>query len=150
MKILLRKKTVWMLLLFLTACSSLAWTFPQGKGSGRGAAVGQGEENERGRAFGADQEKMVRDWFSDRRNLAGLPPGLAKREQLPPGLQRQLQRNGQLPPGLQRQLQPLPAALEQLLPGLSPGLKRGVIGDNLVLIEETSQMVLDIISLFVE
>src|SRR5690606_37311777 len=31
-----------------------------------------------------------------------LPPGLAKRDELPPGLAKQLARNGHLPPGLER------------------------------------------------
>ncbi len=31
---------------------------------------------------------------------AGLPPGLAKRDELPPGLEKQLEKNGTLPPGL--------------------------------------------------
>src|SRR5215210_942443 len=32
---------------------------------------------------------------------SGLPPGLANRRNLPPGLEKQLRRNGQLPPGLE-------------------------------------------------
>lgn len=35
----------------------------------------------------------------------GLPPGLAGRDRLPPGLERQLRETGSLPPGLQRQLE---------------------------------------------
>src|SRR3972149_1813438 len=46
------------------------------------------EQAAKGRAFGKDHEKTIRDWFGDNQNLQGLPPGLAKREQLPPGLQR--------------------------------------------------------------
>jgi hypothetical protein len=36
----------------------------------------------------------------------GLPPGLAKRSQLPPGLQRHLWKHGSLPPGLQKKIGP--------------------------------------------
>jgi hypothetical protein len=34
----------------------------------------------------------------------GLPPGLAKREELPPGLEMQVEKNGSLPPGLAKRL----------------------------------------------
>ncbi len=34
----------------------------------------------------------------------GLPPGLAKRRDLPPGLARHVARTGQLPPGLQQRI----------------------------------------------
>ncbi|MDA2934264.1 hypothetical protein MYX82_07965 [Acidobacteria bacterium AH-259-D05] len=84
------------------------------------------------RAFGKDQEKIIRNWFLDKKNLDGLPPGLAKREQLPPGLQRQLQ--------------PVPEALKHSLPKLPTGLKRGIIGGDLVLVEEGSEEILDIIT----
>ena len=43
----------------------------------------------------------------------GLPPGLAKKGKLPPGLYKQLVRRGQLPPGLQHR--GLPYDLERRL-----------------------------------
>ncbi len=36
----------------------------------------------------------------------GLPPGLAKRDQLPPGLEKHLLKHGSLPPGLQKKIDP--------------------------------------------
>ncbi len=39
---------------------------------------------------------------------AGLPPGLAKKYRLPPGLAIQLMERGSLPPGLQKNLGPYP------------------------------------------
>lgn len=107
------------------------------------------EEHEReaaqGRAFGKDHEKTIRDWFGNKKNLEGLPPGLAKREELPPGLQRYLERNGTLPPGLQKRLQPLPQSLEAKLPKTPEGVKRGVVAGNVVVIEERTSKILDII-----
>ena len=35
----------------------------------------------------------------------GLPPGLAKRDRLPPGLEKHLLKHGSLPPGLQKKLE---------------------------------------------
>ena len=34
----------------------------------------------------------------------GLPPGLAKRDELPPGLQKHVRERGSLPPGLQKKV----------------------------------------------
>src|SRR5207302_1565893 len=57
----------------------------------------------------SDQERqIIGDCFVNDRG--SLPPGLAKKNHLPPGLERQLQRNGTLPPGLQRRVQPLPGS----------------------------------------
>jgi len=100
----------------------------------------------KGRAFGKEHENAVRAWFGNNSNLQGLPPGLAKREELPPGLQRHLERNGTLPPGLQKRLQPLPQSLEAKLPKTPEGVKRGIVNGNVVLIEERTSKILDIIN----
>ncbi len=70
------------------------------------------------RVFGESQEATIRAWFSNKNNLEGLPPGLAKRERLPAGLERQLEKNGSLPPGLEKQVHSFPLELERLLPEL--------------------------------
>ncbi len=72
-----------------------------------------------------------------------LPPGLAKRETLPPGLAKQLQVNGTLPPGLAKR--DLPADLESRLPPILPGQKRMLVGDDMLLIEEKTNRILDIV-----
>jgi hypothetical protein len=115
----------------------------------RAKAQKEEEERERaaaeGRALGKDQEKKIRDWFANPSNQQGLPPGLAKREQLPPGLQRHLERNGTLPPGLQKRIQPLPPQLESQLPKTAPGTKRVVVAGNVILLEERTSKILDIV-----
>lgn len=107
-----------------------------------------GEEHEReaarGRAFGREHRRTIREFFGNQANLQGLPPGLAKREELPPGLQRHLERNGVLPPGLQKRLQPLPTSLSRRLPRTPAGVRRGVLNGNVVLVEERTSRVLDI------
>jgi len=97
------------------------------------------------RIFSTADQRLIREWFSNKNNQAGLPPGLAKRETLPPGVQRQLQRNGKLPPGLDKQIQPLPPDLESRLPQVPPGVRRIVIGGNVILLEEKTAAILDII-----
>ena len=75
----------------------------------------------------------------------GMPPGLAKRDgDLPPGLQKQLERNGQLPPGLEKKA--LPYDLERRLPPVPRGYERVIADNKVVLIETASGIVADILS----
>ena len=55
---------------------------------------------------------------------------------MPPGLEKQLQRNGRLPPGLQKKLRPFPADLERQLGALPRGYRRGLL-DNHALVYRT-------------
>ena len=76
----------------------------------------------------------------------GLPPGLAKRGgNLPPGLQKHLDKNGRLPPGLQKRLEPLPVDLESRLPRLPEYWERVILERDVILIDRRTQRVLDII-----
>ncbi len=72
----------------------------------------------------------------------GLPPGLAKRDRLPPGLQKQLDRNGRLPLGLDRRA--LPADLENRLPERTD-TTRVIVDNDVVLIQKGTDLVLDVI-----
>ena len=99
-----------------------------------------------GRAFGKRQEEIIRDWFSNQRHRRNLPPGLAKRNQLPPGLERHMRKNGELPAGLQRHLQSLPRPLVRLLPRVPGSVGRGVIGPHVVLLEIGTNRILDILA----
>ncbi len=72
-----------------------------------------------------------------------MPPGLAKREHLPPGLQKQLEKNGALPPGLAKR--DLPANLVAKLPPAHAGTLRQIVGNDVVLIQEGTNIVLDIL-----
>ncbi len=73
----------------------------------------------------------------------GLPPGLAKREQLPPGLQRQVQRNGVLPPGLEGRR--LPADLERQLAPLPRDYVRLQVGTDMVIMNSRTRVTVDVI-----
>lgn len=78
-----------------------------------------------------------------RGNRSGLPPGLAKKDRLPPGLERQLRRNGQLPPGLQKRLTTFPSSLKARLGTLPRGARRVFLG-NRALILSAANVILDI------
>lgn len=71
------------------------------------------------------------------------PPGLAKRDRLPPGLEKQLQRNGTLPPGLQGR--GLPGDLERRLSPLPAGYIRQRVENDIVLIEQATRVIRDVI-----
>ena len=86
---------------------------------------------------------LITDWF--RANGSGLPPGLAKRDRLPPGLEKQLRERGKLPPGLQKRVQPLPFELERQLHRLPTGYRRVAIGGNVILVNEETSVIYDII-----
>src|SRR4051812_22606812 len=120
------------------------------QGRGRGNGRGHNEESAvvsdtRG-VFSKDEVRIIHDWFSSPANLKGLPPGLAKKEHLPPGLQRQLVRNGKLPPGLEKKIEPLPPAVEVRLPPLPEGRRRIVISGNIILWDDRANIVLDFIA----
>ncbi len=118
--------------------------YAQGRGKGPQKQKAQ-PSTVAGGSFDKEEERIIRGWFSSPANLKGLPPGLAKREQLPPGLQRQLAKNGKLPPGLEKKVQPLPRELDLQLPRLPDGRKRMIIAGNVVLLEERTATIVDIL-----
>ncbi len=93
--------------------------------------------------FTPEERIIVTDWF--RTGRTDLPPGLAKRDRLPPGLEKHLRERGTLPPGLQKRVQPLPFELERQLHHLPRGYRRVVIGGNVVLMNEETSIIFDII-----
>ena len=72
-----------------------------------------------------------------------MPPGLAKRDRLPPGLAKKLARGEPLPPGLAKR--DLPADLEAALPKTGEGQERVIAGEDVVLIEQATGRVLDVL-----
>jgi len=74
-----------------------------------------------------------------------LPPGLAKRDKLPPGLAMQLEKNGTLPPGLAKRS--LPSDLERQLPPAPNGYERQIIEDaTIVLVQTATGLIADVIT----
>ena len=92
-------------------------------------------------SFSNSDRRTIDNYLST--NRANLPPGLAKRERLPRGLERQLRRNGRLPPGLQKRLQPFPTELERRLPPVPAGYSRVFLGNRALLLN-AAKVVLDI------
>jgi len=96
-----------------------------------------------GDVFTNQDRALILGWFRD--HSSGLPPGLAKRDRLPPGLEKQVRERGTLPPGLQNKVHPLPIALERQLPKLPGGYVRVVVGASVVLMNEKSHVIHDVI-----
>lgn len=100
------------------------------------------------RVFTREEITLVKNYFYDNRD--GLPPGLAKREKLPPGLERQLRQNGTLPPGLQKKVQPLPPELDRQMRVLPTGYRRVVIAGNVILLNQKTAVIYDIVRNVIE
>lgn len=79
----------------------------------------------------------IRGCFSDSSNV---PTGLARRDGLPPGLEKQVERNGTLPPGLQNRVQPLPDVCGARLPRLPADWSRVVLGRRVLLLDPDSHI----------
>ncbi len=105
-----------------------------------------------GVVFDEIEKRVIRDFFGVKSSAAKtsakkgksdkMPRGLAKRESLPPGLERQLQRSGRLPPGLEKRS--LPADLEARL-SRRPGIDRVIVGNDVLLVRRATGVILDIL-----
>lgn len=149
---------------FIFACATAIFL------SVSGPAIARAQEHGQGHAYGHDKDKHhgdddqqehsdrggdryahfygdhdrdeMRGWYHD--HYGHLPPGLAKRDWLPPGLERQLIVRGTLPPGLRRKIEPCPEDLERRLPPPPPDCRHVIIGGHIVLLNRRSFLVVDV------
>lgn len=91
------------------------------------------EDSEEGRAYKKGKKKKHKD----------LPPGLAKKGKLPPGIAKQLARNGHLPPGLE--YRGLPQDLMHQLPRLDSRYGYVIVDNRVLLIQRASNLILDVL-----
>ena len=127
-------------LLALTAGTALA----QSHGHGKGEKDGNDHGRESHARFDDRDREVMHRWSAEHAHGEGLPPGLSKRDQLPPGLERQLVVRGELPPGLRKRIRPCPQDLERRLPPPPPGYQRVAIGGHIVLLNRRTYVVQDI------
>lgn len=99
--------------------------------------------------FTETDRQIIREWVREV-GPRGLPPGLAKRGELPPGLQKHLRKGGTLPPGLQKRISPFPEPLVKRLPPLPPGCgcERVFLEGRALIIVRATHAILDLINLF--
>jgi Ni/Co efflux regulator RcnB len=120
-----------------TGSSALA----QGHGNGHKKHA---EDEDRDERYYSDHDRdSARGWHDEHEN--NLPPGLAKKDQLPPGLEKQLVRRGSLPPGLQKRLQPCPEELERRLPPPPAECAHMLVGGHVILLNRRTNVVVDVV-----
>ena len=142
---------------FVFAVAGQAWA--QGSPSSRGKSAGAPHP-----AFSEVDKRLIRDFFrgltaktvgAGRGGSAGKgrsagkgkskqwPPGLAKRNDLPPGLAMRWKRFGTLPPGLAKRT--LPGDLNRRLGRPPPGHERIITGQDVLLVERATGLIIDIL-----
>ena len=128
--------------LLLTSQFALA----QGNGNGHGKGHDKhGDGDDQGeRYYYSDRDRdSARQWYYAHEN--NLPPGLAKKDRLPPGLEKQLVRRGTLPPGLEKRVVRCPEDLERRLPPPPPECAHVLVGGHIVLLNERTNVVVDVV-----
>ncbi len=130
---------------WIAACGvvllSLASTTAFAKDRGHGHGKHKGKSEIKFRYSDHDRESL-RVWYNGRNGR--LPPGLAKRDELPPGLENQLVARGKLPPGLRKKMRRCPWEVVRLLPPPPPDYRHFFIGGHIALVNRRTYMVLDI------
>ena len=130
--------------LLLTGQVAMAQGNSQGHGQGKGHDK-HGDDDADDNGYYHDRDHEVHEWYDSHRE--NLPPGLAKKDHLPPGLEKQLVRNGSLPPGLQKRVEPCPRDLERYLPPPPPNCSHVLIGGHIVLWNQKTNVVVDFLHL---
>lgn len=95
-----------------------------------------------GKAHGDSDDDAHKSKKGKKGKSGSMPAGLAKRDELPPGLQKHLEKNGTLPPGLAKR--DLPDDLLRQLGG-GKGGRHLIVGSDVVLIDPVTDRVLDIL-----
>lgn len=111
-------------------------------GHGKGHEKHEAKWEDDGAYRYSHHEEAIHDWY--RESEHHLPPGLAKKDRLPPGLEKQLVVRGTLPPGLQKRVYPCPQELERRLPPPPPDCAHVLIGGHIVLLNHRTNVVVDV------
>ncbi len=98
--------------------------------------------------FSVVEKQLIRDFFDEGWGHGKIKKGRGKHKTgrgrgMPPGLAMQLDSRGRLPPGLQGR--PLPPGLSSRLGHAGLGRSRQIVGDDVVLLETATGVVLDIL-----
>jgi len=135
--------SVALLSLLLSGSPAMSQGNSQGHGKGKGHDKQREDDRDNHDAYRYDYHRQdIRGWYSEREGH--LPPGLAKKDRLPPGLEKQLVRNGTLPPGLQKRLYPAPVELERRLPPPPPDCAHVLISGHIVLLNRKTNLIVDV------
>jgi hypothetical protein len=84
--------------------------------------------------FSERDQDVIRDYFRHDRDDRDD-------RRLPPGLEKQLRRNGSLPPGLQRRAEPFPYDLERRMGSLPRGYSRVILSGRAMILRDDSEII---------
>jgi len=127
-------------LLILSLGGSVAFA----DGHGHGKHHDDDDDRREYRYNDRDREAM-REWYHERHEH--LPPGLAKKDRLPPGWERKLAVHQILDDRMRERMRPCPPELEMRLPPPPPECEHTVIGSHIVLVNRRTHIVVDIFHL---
>ncbi len=102
-------------------------------------------KDRRGNGFAEHDRDEIRTWYEA--NTQHLPPGLAKKDRLPPGIESQMVVNGKFPRGLEAKVYVVPVDLDRRLPPPPPDSERVVVSGHIVLRNRNTHIILDIFHL---
>lgn len=129
------------LMLAATLCASAAHARKHGKkgpgGGGNQMAV---------TVFAPGQAQIIREYCAHPVHHHHHPHHHGRH--LPPGLAKQLRRNGRLPPGLDQHWVVFPADLDRQLPPLPPGYLRVFVDNRAMVVDSRRGVVIDMIAAF--
>jgi len=108
------------------------------KGKNQGQSGDVATDRLLGTVISAVERALIGDYIKKAKTSGR---GLAPRQHLPPGLQKHIARTGRLPPGLEKRR--LPGDLRSLLP-IRSGQDYRVVGNDIVLIEIATELILDV------
>jgi len=100
------------------------------------------DEDRRGYGFADRDRDEIRGWYAV--NHRHLPPGLAKKDRLPPGLENQLVIRAAFPRELETRVTVVPVDLDRRLPPPPPDCERVLIGGHIVLRNRSTKVIIDI------
>ena len=91
--------------------------------------------------FNDRDEHVIREYFRTEDYGRGLPPNLRSDRDLPPGLERRLDRGGNLPEGLEHRVRPFPEDLERRMEPLPRGYWRGILAGRAMILRDDGDIV---------
>ena len=100
------------------------------------------DDDRRGYGLADHDRDEMRDWYAAHHRH--LPPGLAKKDRLPPAMENQLVIRAAFPMALEAHVTPIPVDLERQLPPPPPDCERVAVGGHIVLMNRRTKIVLDI------
>src|SRR5262249_308899 len=133
----------------LTLSAGMAMAQGHGHANGHGKDRGDWDDKHEAkreakaeRHYYREHDRELHEWY--RAHYNHLPPGLAKKDRLPPGLERQLVVRGTLPPALRGYMRPCPIEPVHYFPPAPPGYMQTVIGGHIALVHKSTFFVLDV------